>query len=395
MDDGRHNPRPVAAVAVIDILHHLLTPLVLEVDVDVGRLGAVGRDEPLDQHFLPGGVDIGDAQTEADHRIGRRAPALAQDRIGPGPGPGDDVVDGQEIGGVAKLPDQPELFQDDRPDRLRDAARPSRPGTLQRQPGQPALGGIARRDRFVRVLIAELPQRKGAGPCHRHGSRQRRLMPPEQPRHLGRRLQMAFGIGLQPPPCPVDGHPLADAGQDVLKRAPPGMVIQHRIGRDHRRSGTLRHGPQPVNPCTVIAPPQGGRRQIQVVRPAPPPCRQPRLEGCVGSSGRRDESDHPFAKRHRLFEGQPRLGLFDACLLPTQWGGKGLALALGQQAAQAAVSGAVAGEDDQLSPVGEAQPRPDDQRDIDVLRPHQRPDHARQCIAVGHPDGGQPQGLRL
>ena len=220
-------------------------------------------------------------------------------------------------------------------------------------------------------------------------------MAPEQPRHLGRRLQMAFGIGLQPPPGPVDGRALADTGQDVLQRAPPGVMIQHGIGRDHRCPGTLRHGRQPVNPCTVIAPPQGGHRQIEVVRPAPPPDRQPRLEGRVGPFRRGGQSDHPLTQRQRLFEGQPRLGFFDTDLLPTQWGGEGLALAQGQQAAQAAVSSAVAREDDQLGPVGETQPGPHDQREVDVLRPHQGPDHARQGIAVGHADGGQAEGFRL
>src|SRR3546814_3405339 len=34
MDDGGGNARAVAAIARIDILHHLLAPLVLEIDVD-------------------------------------------------------------------------------------------------------------------------------------------------------------------------------------------------------------------------------------------------------------------------------------------------------------------------------------------------------------------------
>ena len=49
MHDGRADRRAVAAVALVDVLDHLLAPLVLEIDVDVGRLAAVVRDEALEQ----------------------------------------------------------------------------------------------------------------------------------------------------------------------------------------------------------------------------------------------------------------------------------------------------------------------------------------------------------
>ena len=38
-----------AAVLAVDVLDHLLAALVLEVDVDVGRLVALGADEALEQ----------------------------------------------------------------------------------------------------------------------------------------------------------------------------------------------------------------------------------------------------------------------------------------------------------------------------------------------------------
>ena len=221
-------------------------------------------------------------------------------------------------------------------------------------------------------------------------------MPPEQPRHLDRRLQVAFGIGLQPPPRLVDGRPLADTGQDVLQRPPLGVVVQDRIGRDHGRARAMRHGRQPVQTPAVIPPPQRRRRQIQVVRPAPTPRRQPGFEGRVGAFRRGGERDHAFAHGRGLFEGQPRLGLCDAFRLGI--GARlrhNLALAQRQQPAQPAIGRPVAREDDQLRPVGEAQPRPDDEGEVDVLRPHQRPHHPRQRIAVRHADGGQTQRLRL
>ena len=84
---GRHRrgePSPLAAVALVDVLDHLLAPLVLEVDVDVGRLAALGRDEALEQQVEARWVDLGDAEAVADRRIGRRAAPLAEDVLASG-----------------------------------------------------------------------------------------------------------------------------------------------------------------------------------------------------------------------------------------------------------------------------------------------------------------------
>ena len=48
-DDGGGDAGALAAVFPVDVLHHLLAPLVLEIDVDVGRLVALGRDEALEE----------------------------------------------------------------------------------------------------------------------------------------------------------------------------------------------------------------------------------------------------------------------------------------------------------------------------------------------------------
>ena len=49
-DERGGERRAVAAVLAVDVLHHFLAPLVLEVDVDVGRLVALLADEALEQH---------------------------------------------------------------------------------------------------------------------------------------------------------------------------------------------------------------------------------------------------------------------------------------------------------------------------------------------------------
>ena len=100
-DDGRGDAGMVASVALVDVLDHLLAPLVLEIDVDVGRLAAILGDEALEQQAAFARVDVGDAQAVADRRVRRRAAALAEDvlaaRIA------DDVMHGEEVGRVIEL----------------------------------------------------------------------------------------------------------------------------------------------------------------------------------------------------------------------------------------------------------------------------------------------------
>ena len=80
-DDGGGEAGALPAVAAVDVLDHLLAPLVLEVDVDVGGLAALARDEALEQEADPGGVDGGDAEAVADRGVGGRAPPLAEDAL--------------------------------------------------------------------------------------------------------------------------------------------------------------------------------------------------------------------------------------------------------------------------------------------------------------------------
>ena len=99
----------IAAIALVDILDHLLAPLMLEIDVDVGRLAALGRDEALEQQIVLGRIDGGDAEHVADGGIGRRAAPLAEDAAALGEA--DDVVDGEEIARIVELLDQGELLR--------------------------------------------------------------------------------------------------------------------------------------------------------------------------------------------------------------------------------------------------------------------------------------------
>ncbi len=112
---------PVAAIGVVDPLDHFLPALVLEVDVDVGRLAALLRDEALEQKFRAHRIDRGDAEHVADGGIGGAAAALAEDAAILGEL--DDGIHGQEVRRVFELLDQRQLVAELRRDAVGQARR--------------------------------------------------------------------------------------------------------------------------------------------------------------------------------------------------------------------------------------------------------------------------------
>ena len=119
VDDGGADGGALAAVAAVEILDHLLAPLVLEIHVDVGRLAPLGRDEALEQHVDAGGIDGGDAEAIAHRAVGGRAAPLAED--GALLREAHHVVDGEEVARVVELGDERQLLGDQRLDGLGDA----------------------------------------------------------------------------------------------------------------------------------------------------------------------------------------------------------------------------------------------------------------------------------
>ena len=75
----------------------------------------------------------------------------------------------------------------------------------------------------------------------------------KQPRHLGGRLEIALGIGGEPPAGLVDGQMLADAGEHVLQFAPVGVVIEHVVDGDQRHAGLRARVDAQRKPRAVIA----------------------------------------------------------------------------------------------------------------------------------------------
>jgi len=89
------------------VLDHLLAPLVRDVEVDVGRLGALSRQEALEQQVHPHRVDRGDPQRVADRGVGGRAAPLAEDPALVAEA--DDLPHRQEVAAVVELVDHRQL----------------------------------------------------------------------------------------------------------------------------------------------------------------------------------------------------------------------------------------------------------------------------------------------
>ena len=60
----------MAAVLLVDVLNDLLAPLVLEIDIDVRRLLALGADEAFEQKANPVWIDGGHPEAVADRGVG-------------------------------------------------------------------------------------------------------------------------------------------------------------------------------------------------------------------------------------------------------------------------------------------------------------------------------------
>src|SRR4051812_17940357 len=109
-NDLRDHRGSVTPPLRVDILDHFLTTLVLEVDVDIGRLGSLFTQEAFEQQIGALRVDGGDAERITDRAIGGAAATLTQNlaRLGHL----HDLLRAQEISRYVNLADDLQLFFD-------------------------------------------------------------------------------------------------------------------------------------------------------------------------------------------------------------------------------------------------------------------------------------------
>ena len=131
-------------------------------------------------------------------------------------GPGDNVVNGEKIGGVIKLTDKGQLFPDGRRYLVWNTAGIPPGGPLPGQLFDMLLRRRSGRHRFVRILVSKLIQRKWTAIGNLLCPAKSRLEPLEKPRHFLGRLEVSFGIGFQPEASLINGAVLADTGHHIL-----------------------------------------------------------------------------------------------------------------------------------------------------------------------------------
>ena len=240
MDHRRRDRRAFAAIAAIDILHHLLAPFMLEIDIDIGRLVAFGGDEAREQQVVLQRIDRGDAEQPAHRRIRRRSAPLAQDRRVLVARELHDVVHGQEIIGVVAVADQRQFLRQQFVQLGWNAVGKARTRRRQREMLQPVLRVPSLGYRLVRIFIFQVVERE-VDPGEQPLALGHRLGPiAEQPGHLARILQMPLAIRGESQPRPLDGDAVADAGDDVVQRPVARLGIQRVAGGEQRHPGDIR-----------------------------------------------------------------------------------------------------------------------------------------------------------
>ncbi|MCY1515549.1 hypothetical protein D9M68_501380 [compost metagenome] len=258
--DHRRECRPAPPVTAEQVLDDLLAALVLEVDVDIRRLVALLRHEALEQEFGEDtGVQLGDAQGEAHHRVGRRAAPLAKDALATGEI--DDVVHREEVALVAQLGDQRELLFHQRSRLGRHAAGPASQQSLLGDGAQPGAGAVPVRHQLAGVLVIQLVQAELAatGNAHRFGHQLRRV-------EAGQQLtaaQVALAIGEQAEPGLGYRAVMAHGGHAVLQGAAATGMHMHIAGRHGRDADTRGQGQQARQTAGVVRPLVQFHRQPQ------------------------------------------------------------------------------------------------------------------------------------
>ena len=235
---------------LVDVLDHLLAPLVLEVDVDVRRLVALGRDEALEQKIEVRRIDLSDPKAIADRGIGRRAAALTEDVLRAREA--HDVVHGEEVWRVIERGDQRELVLERFTRALRNAVRIARFCALPGESFERLLGRCMALAQLFRIAMPEFVKAEGETVEEADGLGDGLRRFGEQPRHFAWSFEMALGVGLREAPGGLERGFLADTGEDVGERAPLGNMHQHVVGRNQRRADRACERNAPRQPATHV-----------------------------------------------------------------------------------------------------------------------------------------------
>ncbi len=195
---------------------------------------------------------------------------------------------------------------------------------------------------------------------------------------------MALGIGVEAKAGLGDGAALADAGDDVLQRAPLGHVVEHVVGGDQRQIVPRGKRGETLQPLGVVAAIEMLRGEIgaagEIRRQAGEKGGKGGVERVRRSRRRKGDDELSFAMRRDI-------GVIELALaLP------GAPLADGEETREATIGGAIGGKTKQAGAVAEIEAAGGDEADADHLGRLVGAHDAGKRIAVG--DGEGPMAER-
>ena len=244
-DHHRRHGGAARAVLREDVLDDLLARAARgQVEVDVGPLAALLREEALEEQLHADRVDGGDAQGVTHSAVGGGAAALGEDVLLRREAR--DVVDDEEVARQVELLDHGELA-------LELGARPLGKGravALARAaegqvPEERGLGLAAGNGELWKA-VAEVPEGEGAA-LGDLGAGADPLGPVGEARgHLARPAQVPLGVGCEPASGAVEGGSKAQAGEGVEQAPTLGPRVRDVVGGDDGNPLRLRQGRRPA-----------------------------------------------------------------------------------------------------------------------------------------------------
>ena len=247
-DHGGGQRGALAAVSVVEVLDNLLSPPMLEINVDVGRFVTFFRNETFEQQLRPGRVDLGDAQRVTHRRIGRRATPLAQDAACPGKF--HHIVDREKVRLVAQLGDQGEFAFNQRAHFRRNAFGIARGKPRFHLGTQVGAWRLAAGNNLLRIFIAQFVERKATHSGDTHAFRQQ--LGRIKTRQTQAWTQMTLAVGEECMAGRVDRRFQTQGGQHILQGTAATCVHVHVTRRDQRQARCLRQRSRRRQPAGVV-----------------------------------------------------------------------------------------------------------------------------------------------
>jgi hypothetical protein len=347
---------------------------VFEIHIDVRRLLALLRHEPLEQHLQLAGAHRGDAEAEADDGVGGRAASLAEDV--PRAREADHIVHGEEERLVVQLGDDGQLLLEQRACLVRHAIGPAFGRAGFGQMAQPGSRRVAGGHQLMRILVAQFIEAEMAARGDGEGFCQqlRRI----QAREFSAFAQVPLAIGKQAPAGLLQRDAVADRSEHILQQAATGLVHVH-VATGHRtQAQPHRQRDRGAEQRCIVAIAQHRHTQPQrALITITQPAAQLFGFGCAGT-------EHAFTRQpDQQAIGRPR----DACrqIIARQPVAAlaRRATAARDQRADLRITAARRGQRHELQAAGEREFAADDQRQPQLLRAHMRAHHAGHRAFIG------------